>query len=175
MWFEDLPMTLLFVAIGTGVLDCPELASAPPLTTFFKTFASFIASFYMLYKQASSTGENTILYSLENMTAKLNWLPYLKQMRTTKDSFDIDFGNLEANLPIVSHYLGYKMPVNFNMSKQIITVLANELKTTGHKEKNQDGEVTIGSGSTIKSRIRLTGACNDFTINDLLFFYSLVD
>ena len=127
----------------------------------FKTILYIVLSIYQQYWSATATGQNTMIYCLQNMTARINMLPFQRKIANSEDEVYIDFGNLETRMVLFTDLWAYTRRIPFQFTQTTLFSLAKEMN------KRKIGEQ--------KSVFILKGACNQITINELVFFLSRVD
>ena len=98
LFFEDLIMSLTNLMILTGILHCPEVQGSP-FSVYFSLFTSSLSIVMQLVAmkaESKATGGSSLLLSLENMTARIRWLPFIKHIRTSEEPYIIEYGVLEG-------------------------------------------------------------------------------
>ena len=118
MYFEDLTMVIMQILILYKVLDCPALVEDPTVVhmTLIKAIVNILFQYTKWWLESSACNESVILLSLENMTARVSWLPFIKRIKNADGQFDIDIGNIRASYPIASKMLGVYRNVQFQFT-----------------------------------------------------------
>jgi hypothetical protein len=97
VWFEDIPMLVLQILIINDIFKIPELVEDGSQAIYLSlttTILSFITSTLVIRTETISLKENFIMFMYELMTSKVNWIPYLNQMKQRHNFLEIDFGKL---------------------------------------------------------------------------------
>ena len=75
-----------------------------------------------------------MLYCMETMNARINWIPHIRQIRSSQEAFAIDFGALTTQVPMASTTLGIYQELQFQFTNQNLLLLINEMKSAGHTD-----------------------------------------
>ena len=72
--------------------------------------------FYMYYLSSNAVGESLIVHFLQNMTARINILPFQRKIKRRKGPVYVDFGRLMTKYPIVSTMAGIFKSVKYSFT-----------------------------------------------------------
>ena len=95
-----------------------------------------------LWFEKEAASEDFILLLLENMTARINWLPYRKDIRVSSMAIFLDYGNIRGSYGPLTKLMGFYRPVKYQFSFKTLLTLADELSNKGHvgvQKKQREG------------------------------------
>ena len=71
-----------------------------------------------LWFEKEAASEDFILLLLENMTARINWLPYRKDIRVSSMAIFLDYGNIRGSYGPLTKLMGFYRPVKYTVHIQ---------------------------------------------------------
>ena len=91
-------MALMQVLILRDWLDTPEINGEPftVYLTLFSAITTLTVQMVLLGFDANAASEPFTLLMLENMTARIGWLPFRNEIRTTSVALFLDYGNIRG-------------------------------------------------------------------------------
>jgi hypothetical protein len=113
------------------------------------------------------------------MTARIGWLPFVKDIRNATGPIFIDYGNVEGSYHLITKLMGIYRKVNFQFSFKTLLTLNSELVKQGQvkllemKKKGMEVENDYQGGQDIQTTIVLEGALDATTINEFLYFLTI--
>lgn len=139
--FENLPYTLLVIAIKFEVLDCKELSDGSSsltinialTSTLFQVFLTVM----MTYIESRWLKETTLSYLMTKMTANNNWIPFVHLFAQRQCKININYGDLSIKLPFLSHVFGVQKLTQYEFSDSTLSYLLNELKLWSSEVRGQ--------------------------------------
>ena len=145
MFFQDLPIALMQVCILNGWLNTPLLKEEPTTVylTLFSAFTTLIVQMVQLRFEAKAGSESFTLLLLENMTSRINWFPFRKEVRLSSEAVFIDYGNIRGSYGFLTKMIGMHRKVSFQFSFKTLVILAEVFRAkglTGLLKKKKGGE-----------------------------------
>ena len=117
-----------------------------------------------MYIEASASRSQTVFYGLESMSARINWIPFLEEIKDVKKPLYLDFGYIEGSYPVVSDLMGMVKKVTFQFKKNTLMQLSNELKLRQARMEGKSTRDTRQASQQEKSHIKLSNAIDHVDI-----------
>ena len=96
------------ICILYGWIPAPKLKEST--TTVYLTLITAVSTLTIqlilqLY-DASAANESFTLLGLENMTARIGWLPFMGEIRKTSVALHLDYGNIRGSYGFLTRWMG---------------------------------------------------------------------
>ena len=120
LYYEDLPMVVVNVLLATKVFELGGLLEDNPTTIYIgltTTIINIIVSFVIQSIESGASDVSFMQLSIENMTARISWIPFQKTIVQAKYPIYIDYGMIDAPISYLSHRVGFYKRILFQFNR----------------------------------------------------------